>query len=726
MTSRGPVEAQQQVLKLALQTSLASEMGDDYGKDYRDGAQLAVEEANAAGEGPRIELTTYDDRDSDEVAREVAARIVGSDALAVLGSPLSTRAIASGPIYAQAGLAVIVAAAESDRITGAATTYQANFKNSDLGNMLAGYLRYALGGKHAAVIFVENPYGHTIVEGFRKGAGRFGIETTYYGYSTAAERDEAARRIIADPAKPAVILAMLDPDAVAAIVALRRADAGTTILGPTSLSGESFAARFKGLPEEQHTPGFFTEGVYATVPVMLDSASAETLAFVERFAARYGTEHRTKSYAAVQGYDGARAAIAAVRAAGGAKPTGTVAARRLSVIEFLSSLRSPLQAVSGLLGPIWFTPSRGRILPIRVGRFNDGLFESAPIQFVPAPHPSRAEIAAGTVLDIGDGQYVRRQRVVYTGIYLNEITRIDVAQSTFTADFYVWVRVAKGLSEPGADPAQFEFPEMVRGTFNAAKPVAQRDLGDGTTYRLWQVRGDFKNDFDLHRYPADRQSLKIRFFNSHAASDRLVYVLDRVSFEGPGAPRLPGSYGNTASPTAFRNLTQWQALRVTEGRDNLVTQSALGDPDLVGYERMRELSGFNLNVELSRHIGTTLVKTLLPIGLMTLIMLSTLYFPLALVNAKVTVAITAALSGAVLLSAINSQLGNVGYVIAVEYGFYVFFALCLICIVAVLLSEQMRNAGKSTAMIDRGGRIIFMVGLVATIGVAWLATRLSP
>lgn len=60
------------------------------------------------------------------------------------------------------------------------------------------------------------------------------------------------------------------------------------------------------------------------------------------------------------------------------------------------------------------------------------------------------------------------------------------------------------------------------------------------------------------------------------------------------------------------------------------------------------------------------ISTRFPIGLMMLIMYTTLFLPPGLAASKVTVAITAALSGVVLLSAINSQLGNVGYVIAVE------------------------------------------------------------
>jgi branched-chain amino acid transport system substrate-binding protein len=324
---------------------------------------------------------------------------------------------------------------------------------------------------------------------------------------------------------------------------------------------------------------------------------------------------------------------------------------------------------------------------------------------------------------------------------------VDIAQSTFTADLYLWMRFARNRGTAGADPTDVDFPDLVRGNFDGRQPVAQHDLDDGTTYRLWRLRGDFKNNYDLHRYPADRQSLVVQFFNAHAPSDHLVYVIDRRSFDvlagaapitlgssfgsarADEAARAPadafeaGAFGGAVAPAAFRNLTQWEAVRATERRDNLVTPSALGDPGLVGLERMRELSGFNVTVDLNRRVFATLAKTLLPMGLMALIMFASLYFPHALVKEKVTVAITAALSGAVLLTSINSQLGNVGYVIAVEYGFYVFFALCLLCIISVLTAERFRTAGRTSMalVVEEIGRYMFLLGVVGTAAIGWMA-----
>jgi branched-chain amino acid transport system substrate-binding protein len=302
------------------------------------------------------------------------------------------------------------------------------------------------------------------------------------------------------------------------------------------------------------------------------------------------------------------------------------------------------------------------------------------------------------------------------------------------------VRFARGSAGAGAaNPTEIDFPDLVRGGFDANRPAEESALDDGTTYRLWRMRGDFKNDFALQRYPLDRQTLALRFFNARAASDRLVYVQDRRSLpaavsrnaaSGGAAiaaeaaqPASITRFGDNVSPVAFRNLTQWDVLGTSQRRDILVTESALGNPRLVGIERVRELSGFNMTVELRRRVIATLAKTLLPLGLMALIMFASLYFPPALVKEKVTVAITAALSGAVLLSSINSQLGNVGYVIAVEYGFYVFFTLCLLCIVAVLFAERLRGAGRTSAAlaVERSSRYLFLLGFLGTGAAAWFA-----
>jgi ABC-type branched-subunit amino acid transport system substrate-binding protein len=723
-------------IEIAVSLPLTGDGSTTFGQGTLQGIQFAIDEANAAaGRNRPIKLAVYDDQQSDKAVTEVAEKIIASRAVLVIGPSYSTASLAQGPLYAKVGLASLCPTATSDAITENATTFRMIFKNSQEGEALATYFTRVLGGHGADVIVTDNKYGQTLRTGFEEAAQRLGIDTKWLIYTTADEADAIANKLGGDHSGRATVFLTLDGDAARILTTLRQLGRSGPFLGGDALGDEGFGALFSAEIQEQRQPGFFTDGLYAVTPMMIDSANAETLAFAERFRARYGHD---PIWMTVAGYDAARMAVAAVRAVtNGANAKSDLKAQRAATVGWLAAQTSLEKALPGLLGPLRFDANRGGHRPIRIGRFFQGRFESAPLQIVPAGKPDRAEIEAGSVFETKTEGWARMQRVVYSGMFLNEIARLDVAQSTFAADLYIWMRFAK-IDAAEADPTLIAFPNLIRGNFDPDKPAAQGELDDGTIYRLWRVHGDFKNDFDLHRYPADRQSLSIQFFNARAPSDRLVYVRDQRSDSATGAgaataaiesaasaatPPVEAALGDSATPQAFRNLTQWVPVHAAQGRDTLLTSSALGDPRLVGVERVRELSGFGLSVELHRRVLSTMAKTMLPLGLMATIMFASLFFPTALVKEKVTVAITAALSGAVLLTSINSQLGNVGYVMAVEYVFYIFFALCLLCIVAVLAAERLRAASRPSlaTIVDESGRFLFLLGILGTIGAGWFA-----
>jgi branched-chain amino acid transport system substrate-binding protein len=705
-----------------------------------DAVQLAVDEANATGETPRIELEPYDDRSSDDGAREAARRIAASDALVVVGPVHTTSALAAAPLLAEARIPSLLPIAHGGGGASNPTAFRLVFSAFEMGEALANRLRYVLGATRAVVIYQDTGYGWPIAEGFRSAAGRLGIVGTYYVLTTTAEPAEVARLAAAEPEHPAIVLAMLDTAAKPVLVALRRQGAKSLVLGTSAIAREEFADSFAQEPESRQDPGFFTDGLYAVSPLIVDSANAETLAFAARFRARFGSN---LTWLEAQCYDSARLAIAAARAATRQAAAPDVQTGRAAVLAYLRSLDSPTHAVASLTGPLWFTAERGRQQFARFGRFHGTLFESAPLQLVPVTDPTSAELASGAVVDLGLGRYARRQQVAYTGVFLNEIPRIDIGQSTFTADFYLWMRFARSADAGAADPADIDFPDLVKGDFDPKRTAEEADLGDGTIYRLWHVRGDFKNDFDLHYYPLDRQRLALRLFNARAASDRIVYVQDRRSISadagrvrsdaggrGSGAAAAAPAQddqrrGGTIAPAAFHNLTQWQPLSFVQRRDVLVTESALGNPRLVGVEGIRELSGYRLDVELAHRTLPAITKTLLPLGIMGLIMLGALWFPHRMTTDKVTIVVTAALSGAVLLAAVNSQLGTVGYTIAVEYVFYIFFLFCLLAIIEVAAAERLRAAKRdvAAARIAHVTRGLFLVAMIGAAVAAMVAVK---
>jgi ABC-type branched-subunit amino acid transport system substrate-binding protein len=674
----------------------------------REGMDLALDEANRRSDGPPIAADIYDEASNSGGAAKAAQAAAASPAVLALGSLFTFLHVVEGPILANAGMAAL-ATATSDVITRNATTFRVNYKNTQESGLMATYLDRVLGQRRADVIVVDDGYGAALRAGFDAAAQRLQLDVTYLTFRTPAEAAAAADTVIHDPGHPAVALLMLDNDAARLLALLRRGGVTAPVIGPIALGGSVFAGAVAKEAEEQHHPGALTDGVYATSPVILDSAGAVTLGFAARYRARYGHD---PDWAATTWHDTAVLAIAAIRhaAANGAHDT---AALRRAVLAYLQSLDGPAHAVQGALGPIWFDQDRSKVpAPIRVGRFSAGKFESAPLQIVPVAAPASSEIASGAVFEMAPQRFARLQRVVYSGIFLNEVPHIDIAKSSFGADFYVWLRYARDAGHDAIDPADINFPNMISGSFDPARPAETGVMPDGTVYRLWRVQGEFRNDFDLHNFPFDQQRLELPFFNASGASDRIVYVLDRRSNAAATSP-----LSLVASATAFTALTQWQPLGGTERRDNLVTPSTLGDPRLAVSQGFRELAGFVAEFRVKRLALSTVVKSLMPLLLMTLIIYTTLHFPPVLIKEKVTVAVTGALSGAVLLVAINTQLGSVGYTIAIEYAFFVFFGLTTFSIVAALAAHHLRHIKHDHFALatETGARVVFALAVACLV-----------
>jgi branched-chain amino acid transport system substrate-binding protein len=698
-------------VEIAASISLTGEMSA-FGIGSLEGIQLAVEDANANKISPHIDLKVYDNASSPEIARKIAAQVVASPAVLVIGPSNTTTSLAAGPVYAQAGLASITTTATSDLITDNATTFRVLFKNSEQAEMLATYLFRVLGQKRAAVLIADDGYGRTIEKGFRVTAERLGIDAKYYVFKTNENAEEVARNAATEIKGVPVILGMLDADGARVLTVLRRLGVKGPFLAGDPLAIENFNSRFANLPEEKDHPGYFCEELYAITPMLLDSANADVLSFAERFKVHF---RHDPGWIAVAGYDAALAAIQATRAAASEMKITGVPTMRAAALKYLRALTDPRRAPSGLLGPLAFDSARGRQAAIRIGRFNHGRLESAPLQIVSVLLPLEADLKSGAVFEISPGRYVRLQQIIYSGIFLNEIMWIEQARSTFAADFYIWLRFAKNNGPDAADPIDIKFPNLTEGHFDREHPIEEREMADGTAYFLWRVQATFRNNFDLHRYPFDRQTLTMRFVNSREPVNRIVYALD-LSAAQTAVETTSNKVPFGTAEGAFDKLSQWFFVGAHQQRENFVARSSLGDPRRVGRENYRELSGYASSVVLQRRSLSTLLKNLVPLFIMTAILYASLHFPSVLVQVKIGVAMTAVLTGMVLLNSVNSQLGAIGYTVAIEYAFYVFFALGLLHVVAVLVAERLRETGRPAIarLTDLVARVMF-VGIVFSV-----------
>ena len=65
----------------------------------------------------------------------------------------------------------------------------------------------------------------------------------------------------------------------------------------------------------------------------------------------------------------------------------------------------------------------------------------------------------------------------------------------------------------------------------------------------------------------------------------------------------------------------------------------------------------------------------------------------------------------------SSQLGDVGYTVAIEIVFYVFFGLYLMTMVAGFGHEQLRQRGQGrlAAIVDRSAQVAYVVTVIGVV-----------
>ena len=380
----------------------------------------------------------------------------------------------------------------------------------------------------------------------------------------------------------------------------------------------------------------------------------------------------------------------------------------------LAAIDSPKSAVVGLTGRLYFNANRDIPRPIRMGFFHYGRFVTAPLQLVRIDQPDGIDLVAerekGHVLSFGD-QHYWVQRVVYTGIDIVRLNRIDVKQGTFNVDFYLWMRFAG----EGDGQTQVQFPALLdRDAFDPARPL-QSGQEDGLNYRLYRISGDFKTRYELHNYPFDTQQLLLHFRNTQQRRELITYVIDRFGL------RLADERTSLVEDGAYSGLELWRFLGLRYFVDSLSSGSTLGKASLFDSGLKTEFAGFDTVIVLHRNSAIYMLKNLLPLFLLALVVFATLFFPETLFRERVTIPVTAILTSAVLLLAVDNQLGDVGYTIAVEKIFYVFFALCLMVMLSGFGHERLRHAGRKDmcAVLDRIAQVLYVGTALAAIAFVW-------
>jgi ABC-type branched-subunit amino acid transport system substrate-binding protein len=689
------------------------------GPEARAATQLYINEVNAAGgiDGHLIDLQAYDDRSTSAKAHADVATILASEAVAVLGRSSKT-SIETSPLYRDGHIAMVAGDATADDLTrdnpyffrtvstnGAQAEFLANYIRSVVLPHTSAFLR----PPDIDLVGGAGTFASDFLAGFQR--PDTGLKPNIFMLADSADLDASARtladQLAREPDPRIIVLGLAKDEAAATLKAMRRRGIRSLVIVASSAATEGFVRQFDAEPEEKDEPGFFTDNLFAVAPIILDNAGLLGQGMARGY--RSGTGVRAGWYAA-GAQDAARVLVEAIRRAHIGNTPATRADDRKKIRNALAAINSEANAVSGVIGPLYFNPAREMPRPMQYGYFHEGRFLSAPLQLVPVKDRDLVdidrEIALGHMVQIGD-KFFWLQRVVSTGIDLARLSRVDTKEGTFNADFYFWLRYA------GSDdlPSQIEFSDF-SGSFDAARPL-RSSVENGINYRLWHLAGNFKTNFNLHDYPFDTQALVIRMRNREYPREQIVYAIDTSGLQLDESGRTSGN------SDAFADLQLWRVVTVAPFVASFSIRSTLGEPALFGTSNRTEYGSFTLAVVVQRNVLAFMVKALLPLFLLVLVVFATLFFPPSMAKERLTIPVTGILTSAVLLISITNQLPPLGYTVALEYVFFVFFLLCLTAMITGLLSETLRNKTfhRHVIKVDMFGRFAYVAIAAVTIGV---------
>ncbi len=167
-----------------------------FGKQFTDGAELAVENINQAGGilGQKIILSKGDDAADPKQGVSVANKLAGEGIKFVVGSYTSGVTIPSSEVFAENGVLQVSPGSTNPKVTerGLWNIHRTCGRDDQQGPVAAEYILQHYKGKKIAVVHDKSPGGQGIADEARKVLTAGGMKEVFYEGVNSGEKDFSA------------------------------------------------------------------------------------------------------------------------------------------------------------------------------------------------------------------------------------------------------------------------------------------------------------------------------------------------------------------------------------------------------------------------------------------------------------------------------------------------------------------------------------------------------
>ncbi len=171
-----------------------------FGEQLKRGAQMAVDEINAAGgvNGQKVEMAVGDDACDPKQATAVANKMVSDKVVFVAGHFCSGSSIPASDIYKEGKILQITPASTNIRLTdeafkkGNTTVFRTCGRDDVQGLTVGTYILKQHKDKKVAILHDKSPYGKGVADETKKALNKGGLKETMYEAYNDTDKDFTA------------------------------------------------------------------------------------------------------------------------------------------------------------------------------------------------------------------------------------------------------------------------------------------------------------------------------------------------------------------------------------------------------------------------------------------------------------------------------------------------------------------------------------------------------
>ena len=288
---------------------------------------------------------------------------------------------------------------------------------------------------------------------------------------------------------------------------------------------------------------------------------------------------------------------------------------------------------------------------------------------------------------------------ISVGMWVVDISSIDSAQQTFTAEIAVVLRWKDPrLAHTGNGVVRYPLEQIWHprvGIVNETNSVSRKMPDsvevdpDGTLTSRQRYAGAFTQPLRLQSFPFDRQTFRVQLVAVRYQSNEVMFVPDQVWIRD-GLKEAGGISPSVTLPDW--TIEKWEL-----------------KPLVYALAPHHQYSSYTFEFTASRNVQYHILKVILPLVLIVMMSWSGFWIDPVNANSQISVAVTSMLTLIAYRYAVDSQLPRLPYMTRIDLFFLVstllvFFSLIEVLVTTILDNNQQTERAKK---IDRYCRAIF-------------------